>query len=665
MTLPNDRGAAVPVVRPGGEEGERRTPSLPWNAVREGSAVGALYLLLAVAYTWPLVLHLRDSVLGYTGFENTPQTLWLYEQWKAYTLVGVRDLLQGHLLDPSHLSAFLWSQSCYAIRVSMANGIDFVPTLLLDTCFGFPAYYNVKCLLVLATNALGGYALTRVLTGSRVAGFFAGAVFAFNPFVFYELATGRMVESILFPLPLYVLCLVRAWQGEQGARWAAGAGACLGVAGLIYWFNCHFLFAFTLVFLVCMGVTTGLRGYGRRFLPLLLVPVVALTLVMPAALPYMVKLARGDRIPGSVRSDGPDEAHAFTHQLVSWSCDAEYPFRGPSPQHSHSPPWELPGMMGFNVTLTLVALVTLGLVPRGRRYWIVLFVAMYTLPLGPYLCAGGSVVKWGGQPVPMPYFWLVTRLPFLDRLFFPNQTMVMWVLVTAAVVGFGLAAVVERFPRVGMVLGCLVLAVSAGEMHAARILPVASSPVSVPAVYVQARTEPTDGFIYLPVNLKFWERAGRSDREFYNGTDLTHVDYHMAMNGRKSLWGRNQYLAGDSYWMFEPRTMFANSFLGFLVDVDRSEKPYEESDRQQVSDQGFHYVVAMERLCSHPPARGGYTTRLEEGSALYALVCQRLEKHLGPAVYEGPDPSWDRWIARDTIVFHTYRMAIYSCRKGR
>ena len=478
----------------------------------------------------------------------------------------------------------------------------------------------------------------------------------------YELVTGRMIETIAMPLALYALCLVRAWQDDAPPAWLVGGGVALGASVLVYWFDGWFLFAFTLLFLACALGAAALRGELRACLPrlgaMLLIPLVALPLILPAAMPYLVKLHHGDRIPGSIRvDDGGDIMEALSRQLMTWSCKADYPFRAPRVNRPFSPPWNLPGMMTFSAVLSAVAVVCLFLVPKGQRFWIAAFLVLYLVPLGPHMCLDGQVLSLGGHDVPMPYYFMAGHLPFLDRLFFPNQTMVLWVMACAVVIGLALS---RLQPRVAGVVAVAIIGLGAADMYRGGVLPVASSPVVIPPLYLEARNKPDEGFIYVPVNLKFWEREGRNDRELYNGTDLTHVDYHIALHGRKALWGRNQYLAGDAAWMFEPAAAMTNTFLRFLLDVDRADGTYDATDMRHIRDNGFRWVVVLERLCSHPPARGGYRTDLEAGRKGYDEICRRLATHLGAPAFEGEDPSWDRWLVEDGIVPHTYRMAIFA-----
>ena len=56
--------------------------------------------------------------------------------------------------------------------------------------------------------------LARALGARPWAAWVAGEIFAFNPFTFYQLETGRVIETILFPVPRYALCLSKAWPDD-------------------------------------------------------------------------------------------------------------------------------------------------------------------------------------------------------------------------------------------------------------------------------------------------------------------------------------------------------------------------------------------------------------------------------------------------------------------
>lgn len=632
-------------------------PSPPSDDHRRAAWLAlAAYACLASACTWPVAAHLRDSIVGYAGFENTEQTLWLYAEWKAYVATAARDLLGPAPLSPAAWSAFAWTVMSFSAKVSMANGIDFAFTWPLEAVFGAPAYYNVKCLLVVIANAMSVYGFARVLGCRPLAAWCGGATFAFNPYTFYLLATGRVIECIIFPCALYASSLWRAW--NEGGIHAVKAGAWLGVATLVFWFNLHFLVVYTVLFVVVQGLLDG-RAAAPRIGRIAVVGLVAAALIMPAAMPYLVMLARGDSVPGAARGGSEDATARYLYQTRSWSCDLDYGWRPlretVQSRDMFNPPWLLPTMHTYDGLLMLAAVAALFALRRSHRFFITAFVLLYTLPLGPVLKSGGRVWEMGGHPIVLPFTFLVRTLPFLDHLFFPTVTMGLWTMVAGVVIALGIERLADWRPRLAG-LGVALVASSALHMHALGQWPVPSTPLRMPPQYAAA----DEGFIYLPANLPFW-RDGRSPhREHYVEPDLKHVDMHMALHGRKSLWGRNQYLAGADLWMFQPTTARANTFLAWLLDNPTAPPRYDAVDYRQVRDARLRYLVVMERLTAHQPREGDYQIDLEGGVASYDRLCARLRETFGPPVYEGTETTWEKYIVPTTVIPHDYRMSVFD-----
>ncbi|NDD31009.1 MAG: hypothetical protein EB084_22370 [Proteobacteria bacterium] len=628
-----------------------------------------LFLVAAVAWTWPLARHLDAQVLGYAGFENTEQTLWLYAEWKAYVAAAARDILGAHPWQPSRWLELAWTVLSFSAKISMANGIDFALTWPLERLFGFPAYYNVKCMLVMATNATAAYVLARALGARPWAAWVAGEIFAFNPFTFYQLETGRVIETILFPMPLYALFLWKAWHDDdRGGLWAVGAGLCCGLATLLYWFNGHFLMAYTALFLVYHLAVAPTRASVSALGRLLVVPLVALAMVMPAATPYCTLMARGERIPGEVREDpgtSPIERERYLRQLLNWSCDVDYGWRTPARHEEEGqrfdPPWQLPSINTFDGVLTLAGLLALFFVPAGRRFWVVAFGFLYLLPLGPMLKSQGVRLEVLGHYISLPYVWMANHLPLFDRLFFPTQCIGLWAMSVGVVVGLALSRVAERRLGVACALGVAVVAGSALNMTVRSQVPLPVTPVVVPATYrAPVEAGKVDGFIYLPVNLKYWAGDASFNREFYVEPDLKHIDFHIAMHGRKSLWGRNQYLAGKDAWMFQPETALANSFLHWLIGIDQRDDAFTVLDLRQVREAGLRYLVVSERLCSHTPSQGDYLNDFEKGAARFDEICKRLTERCGKPVEAFSETTWEKFMQASTVAPRAYRMAIFD-----
>lgn len=622
----------------------------------------AAYVLLAVAFTWPLVTNLGTQVLGYVGFENTAQTLWLYHAWKEYQI----DLLQHYLGTYGAFGSLLRVDEIYRLSVawpeknSVANGLDFLWTVPLEAVFGLPAYYNVKCLLVLALNGLAAMALARQAGARPSAAWVGGAVFAFNPLTFYLVATGRMVEAQLFLPVAYALALGYAWGASNPFRWAL-AGAALGLVTANYWFYGHFMIVYTVVWLAWHLVVRRPPALGPAGRNLAFFLLAFLVVVLPAAHPYLVRLAIGERIPGMVRPDPGDEPNMLRQfkQLTSFSAEADYPLRQPpaNVQSQSSPPWWIPLQSTFLANATVLALVP-ALLMRQGGFWLAGALLFYFLPLGPFLKFGGDLV---GQGVPMPYMPLVLHFPLLEKLFWPNQSMFLFALCVAVLVALNLerlfAAARLRLP-LQAVVGAAVLGMMVLEMSVRGQVPLPRTEWSVPPPYVgEGRGA---GYIYLPVGRRYWEVPRDYNRDYYHGSDLTVVDMHLTMHGGKGLWGRPHYLAARDYWLYEPYNLTTQPFLKWLVALGEREPPsFDARDQQQIVDEGYRYLVVLERLCVHIPDRGSYKADVRQGAERYDAITRALRERFGAPAWEGTEVSWDQGLTPGGVTPHRFRLAVF------
>ena len=643
--------------------GGTRPPS--WRGPARWLAFFGSYLALALAATWPLPLHATTRVLGYVGFENTAQTLWLFHSWKEYQADLVARFLGtwGPWGSLAHLGEFYRESVAFPEKTSMANGLDFLWTLPLEALFGLPGYYNAKAWLVLAANGTAAMALARCAGAGRLASWVGGAVFAFNPLTFYLLATGRMVEAQLFLPVLAALALLRAWGEPEPWRWALAGGA-LGLVTANYWFYGHFMVVFTLAWLAWNLVARRPPTLGPTARNLVFYVLAFLVVVLPAAHPYLVRLATGQHIPGMPRPDPGDQPSMLRlyRQMTSFSAEADYPLRLP-PQGSRteaSPPWWIPLQHSFLANATLLAVVPALALRRGG-FWLGATLLFYLLPLGPYLKYGGDLVEVGGQPVPLPYLALLARFPLLEKLFWPNQSMFLFAMGVSVLVALNLDWLFRRPGLTGRTRGAVVvllLALMGLEMAGRHQLPLPQTPWTVPPLYEgEGRGQ---GYIYLPLSRRYWEAPRDFNRDYYHGSDLTVVDMHLAMHGGKGLWGRPHYLAGKDYWLYEPYHLSTQPFLRWLVALGARELPeYQPEDLAQVLDEGYRYLVVMERLCVHVPDRGSYRADLAAGGQVFDLLTGTLRSRFGPPVYEGKETSWDQGLTPGGVSPHPFRIAIF------
>lgn len=135
----------------------------------EAVSVAAGSLVAAVAFTWPLVLHLQ------TRARDLIDTLF-----QAWTIDWVQHAVEhGH--NPYNANIFLPQHTTLAYSDTLI-GVA-LPTLPLRWLGMSPlGVLNVTLLLGFALSAAAAYVFVRVVTGSRLAAAVGGVGYAFGPF---------------------------------------------------------------------------------------------------------------------------------------------------------------------------------------------------------------------------------------------------------------------------------------------------------------------------------------------------------------------------------------------------------------------------------------------------------------------------------------------------
>ena len=133
--------------------------------------VGLFFLAWAIVFTFPLILHLGDSVALSTGGDAY---LHLWDLWWAD-----KSLIDLHQ-NPFHTTYLYYPSgvSLYYHSLDIVNGVVSIPLQhLLNLTFAF----NLLVLANLTLNGVVAYWLCRERTGSVGAGLVGGALFATAP----------------------------------------------------------------------------------------------------------------------------------------------------------------------------------------------------------------------------------------------------------------------------------------------------------------------------------------------------------------------------------------------------------------------------------------------------------------------------------------------------
>ena len=189
---------------------------------RESSRIAVVvgYLFVAIAFAWPLPLHMATALTGDPGGDTG---VYIWNQW-----VFQHEARDHH--NPLKTSQILSLTA--PVDLSQHNYTAFLNALALPfiPIFGVVVTFNAVFLLITVLTALATYALVRRVTpATRAEAWLAGVAFAWSP-VLVARSTAHFSLVAAAPLPAFLLCLIRADRSRR-TRDAALAGLCMAWAG--------------------------------------------------------------------------------------------------------------------------------------------------------------------------------------------------------------------------------------------------------------------------------------------------------------------------------------------------------------------------------------------------------------------------------------------------
>jgi hypothetical protein len=202
-------------------------------------AVVGLYFLVAIAFAWPLPLHMGTAFTGDPGGDTG---VYVWNQWVfQHEALGRHNPLRTTQILSLTAPVDLSQHNYTAFQNLLA--MPFIPWL------GVVATFNGVLLLTMVLTALATYGLVRQVTAAtRFEAWLAGLAFAWSP-VLVARSTGHFSLVAAAPLPAFLLCLVRADRSRRTSD-AALAGLCVAWAGF-----CDVYYA-----VYCLMIAAGYLG---------------------------------------------------------------------------------------------------------------------------------------------------------------------------------------------------------------------------------------------------------------------------------------------------------------------------------------------------------------------------------------------------------------------
>jgi hypothetical protein len=406
----------------------------------------AVYVAYAVYLTWPVVLHLGDTIYGQEGDLTGSIAL-------------LREMLEGHHNPflPGTLQDFNAPEGLpidWRVNLSQWPLLGFM--YLIALVVGATAAYSIATLLGYIASGLGMFLLVRKLTGNAWASLIVGWAFAFYPFAEIN---GQGHNAHVHGW-VFVLVVWRALTLHE--KPTVRNGILLGfAAALAMAFNPYFLL-FAAVLLATLAVSETIYAWinGRDW-QRIKVTVIACTIGLGYAI-ALAALTLGTDSGSSPLRDHPKEA------LTVYSARALEYVVPPAGNilfgddtasylaaHSHgSNPSE--NTLYVGVTMILLALAGLGLGLRRlgpRRQWFALGAAAAIVVVA-FVFSAPPKVDVGPALLPTPAD-VISQMTSTWRAY--SRFVIVVMLGTSLLAGFGLAYLSERLGRRG---GIVLLAVA-------------------------------------------------------------------------------------------------------------------------------------------------------------------------------------------------------------
>jgi len=394
---------------------------------RELALVAPAYALLTVVVTWPVSIHLSDSVAGFEGRDSF-QHVWLFWWfWEA--------LLNKH--QPASQVSMLYFPTGASHPVLWLHPLVPLLGLPLTGSFGPALTYNLVLLISFVVAGILGYLLTRLLVGQAQAAFIGGLILAFAPYRMGHALAGHLLLIFDVALPLYVLALW-LWLKRPSPQLSALYTVSLILVLLSHPnFVGYFLLLITPILLMTYWLKRGESAWwqGKRLFLFWLISGLAFLFF---ALPTLLELGGGRLAylqPGDVGEHSADLVSFFTPSPF-------HPFWKKNPPTFTMQQFDRPSAMeeGFNY-VGLAALILIGVsVWRRRseaRLWLVVGLLAMLFSLGPTLKVGGRATQFV-----MPYT-LISNLPFFSWSRTPGRLTMTTMLAVSILGALGLACIMR------------------------------------------------------------------------------------------------------------------------------------------------------------------------------------------------------------------------------
>ncbi len=545
-----------------------RLPGRPWSAPATHRLVLALYTLLALLLTWPLLPKILTHVPGVAQWAFDESTfLWNIWYFKRTLLDGLQSPLHSELIwYPLGIDLILYTYNFFhaiiaqpllvAVNLPFASNIALLISTILS---GYGTFLLVRYLFSRHSqftihNSQFTIHNSQLMIDYSLPAFAAGALYAFasNRAIYAALGHYDMVTTQW--IPFYALMLLRTLDEtltpRQRRKAALLAGLFFAFNGLAEMITALFLAIFTLIVLTVYLTT---RKIHVRKVPatigyLLLTGIVALLVWGPALLPILTQFLTND-----FSLQGWGEAIPLSTDLFGWfTPTALHPQWGTDliPELRRIQERALSEAVGGFQDLNTVflgwvslALALLGWLRYRRqvRVWLWTSLIFGIFTLGPFLQINGRYrfnLDGVEATFPLP-FVILHYLPIIKANRAPNRNSVLLMLGLAILAAYGIKWLMEisytrwqprRYSSFAIRHSFVPLLLTTAILYEHLAVPAPLSDARIPAVYTQIAADPA------PVSVMQLPLGWRNSFGTF-GAERTQLQYFQTAHGKPMLGG--------------------------------------------------------------------------------------------------------------------------------
>ncbi len=315
---------------------------------------------------------------------------------------------------------------------------------LIEDVPGLVVALNGIILLSFVFSGFGAYLLASHITGSRLAGWVAGIIFAFMPFHSLNRVTLHLL-AIEF-IPFYILSLLRLSE-EPTPRRAILVGLWFALTYYSSLEYALYLLMFSALWLL-YRVLFSLRQITRKHIMALAGScAIFLLLASPLLLQQMKAYSEYD----STINQDFEEVTFWSPALLSFVTPSRmHPYYGQAMASAGELTDERPQKWGMRsetsigwVALGLSMVGLFGLRKANRTFWSLAALFFFTLSLGPFLRVTG---EWFSR-IPLPYLLLYEWVPLFRAGRDPTRFIPLAMLMLSIMAAFGVDSLLRIFSR--------------------------------------------------------------------------------------------------------------------------------------------------------------------------------------------------------------------------